>query len=80
MSSANEYGTHYWCVTGDGGPILLYADRIEVTPCGALVAWGGYRKEGGHAEREQQLWGAAPSHWNAFFAASLIDARAVALE
>ena len=80
MSSANEYGAHYWCVTGDGEPVLLYADRIEVTACGALVAWGGYRREGGHAEREQQLWAAAPSHWKAFFAASLLDGRAVALE
>lgn len=80
MSSANEYGVHYWCVTGDSQPVHLYADRIEVTACGGLVAWGGYRKEGGHAEREQQLWAAAPGHWKTFFAASLIDGRAVALE
>ena len=80
MSSANEYGVHYWCVTGDSEPVFLYADRMEVTPCGALVAWGGYRKEGGHAEREQQLWACAPGFWKTFFAASLIDRRAVALE
>jgi hypothetical protein len=80
MSSANEYGAHYWCVTCDGEPFFLYADRIEVTACGALVAWGGYRKDGGHVEREQQLWAAAPGHWKTFFAASLIDGRAVALE
>ena len=80
MSTANEYGAHYWCVTGDGESVRLYADRIEVTTCGALVAWGGYRKEDGHPEREQQLWGAAAGQWKTFFAASLIDGRAVAVE
>jgi hypothetical protein len=80
MSSPNEYGAHYWCVTCDGEPFFFYADRIEVTTCGALIAWGGYRKDGGHAEHEQPLWAAAPSHWKTFFAASLIDRRAVALE
>jgi len=80
MSTANEYGAHYWCVTGDGESVRLYADRIEVTTCGALVAWGGYRKEDGHPEREQQLWAAAPGQWKTFFAASLIDGRAVAVE
>lgn len=80
MSSPSDYGTHYWCVTGDGEPIRLYADRLEVTGGGALVAWGGYRKEGAHAEREQQLWAAAPGQWRAFFAASLLDGRAVAIE
>ena len=79
MSSANDYGTHYWCVTGDGEPVFVYADRIEITPCGALIAWGGYRKEGAHVEREQQLWAAAPGRWNAFIAASLIDGRPVAV-
>jgi hypothetical protein len=48
MSTANEYGTHYWCITGDGAPVFVYGDRLEVTGCGALIAWGGYRKEGGH--------------------------------
>ena len=80
MSTANEYGAHYWCVTGDGESVRVYADRMEVTTCGALVAWGGYRKEDGHPEREQQLWAAAPGQWKTFFAASLIDGRAVAVE
>ena len=80
MSTANEYGAHYWCVTGDGESVRLYADRIEVTTCGALVAWGGYRTEDGHPEREQRLWAAAPGQWKTFFAASLIDGRAVAVE
>ena len=53
---------------------------MEVTACGALVAWGGYRKEGGHPEHQQQLWAAAPGQWKTFFAASLIDGRPVALE
>ncbi len=50
MSTANEYGTHYWCITGSGDPVFVYADRMEVAACGALIAWGGYRKEGGHVE------------------------------
>src|SRR6476620_71933 len=75
MSSANDYGEHYWCVTGDGGSVFVYADRIEITACGALTAWGGYRKEGTHVGREQQLWAAASGQWKTFFAASLIDGR-----
>src|SRR5438552_1785001 len=31
MSSASDYGEHYWCVTGDGGSVFVYADRIEIT-------------------------------------------------
>jgi hypothetical protein len=80
MSSASDYGAHYWCVTGDGEPVFVYADRVEITSCGALIAWGGYRTEGGHVEHEQQLWVAAPGHWKACFAASLIDGRPVAVE
>lgn len=80
MSTANEYGTHYWCIRGEQEPIFLYADRMEITACGALVAWGGYRKEGNHVEHEQQLWAAAPGLWKTFFAASLLDGRAVALD
>ena len=80
MSTANEYGDHYWCITCDGDQVIVYADRMEVTACGALVAWGGYRKEGEHVEHEQQLWGAAPGQWKTFFAASLIDGRAVTVE
>lgn len=80
MSTANDYGNHYWCIKVDGATTFVYADRMEVTSCGALVAWGGYRKEGIHAEREQQLWAAAPGHWKSFFAASLLDGRPVAVE
>ena len=80
MSSPSDYGVHYWCVTSDGEPLRLYADRLEITGCGALVAWGGYRKEGSHAEGEQQLWCAAPGQWKTFFAASLLDGRPVAIE
>ena len=80
MSAPSDYGAHYWCVTGEGEPVRLYADRLEVTSCGALVAWGGYRKEGGRAEHEQPLWSAASGQWTTFFAASLLDGRAVAIE
>jgi hypothetical protein len=80
MSSANDYGAHYWCVTGDDSPVFLYADRLEVTACGALVAWGGFRRQNGHPEHEQTLWAAAPGRWKGYFAASLIDGHPVALE
>lgn len=80
MSSANDYGEHYWCVSGDTGSVFVYADRIEITACGALTAWGGYRKEGARLTREQQLWAAAPGQWKTFFAASLVDGRPVAVE
>jgi hypothetical protein len=80
MSSASDYGEHYWCVIGDGESVFIYADRIEITAFGALAAWGGYRKEGAHVEHEQQLWAAAPGQWKKFFAASLIDGRPVAVE
>jgi hypothetical protein len=80
MSSASDYGAHYWCVTSEGAPVFLYADRIDVLNSGALMAWGGYRREGGRPEREQPLWAAAPGQWKSFFAASLIDGHPVALE
>ncbi|NMF97774.1 hypothetical protein GPA27_10285 [Aromatoleum toluolicum] len=80
MSSANDYGTHYWCVTGHAEPVFVYADRLEITSCGALVAWGSYRNEGTRAAPEQQLWGAAPGQWKTFFAASLVDRRPVAVD
>ncbi len=80
MSTANEYGEHYWCITCDGDEVFVYADEMEVTVCGALIAWGGYRKEGEHVEHEQPLWAAAPGQWKRFFAVSLIDGRAVAVE
>ena len=80
MSAANDYGAHYWCVTSDGEPVFVFADRLEITACGALVAWGGYRKEGIHAEREQPLWVAAPGRWQSVYAASLLDRRPVAVE
>ena len=81
MSSANDYGAHYWCVVSDAGEsVFVYADRVEISACGALIAWGGFRKEGGHVEREQQLWAAAPGQWKTFFAASLVDRRPVAVE
>lgn len=44
MRSANDDGAHYWCVTGDGEPVFVYADRLDITSCGALVAWASYRK------------------------------------
>ena len=81
MSNATNYGSSYWQITSDKETLSLMADRLEVLPCGALVAWGGYRKENVYTTTEPYVvYAIAAGQWHAFFAASIFDGSAVAEE
>jgi hypothetical protein len=57
----------------------LYADRIEVSPSGALVAYGGYRAEGESGPKETMpIYAIAAGEWSTFYAASCISGEMVA--
>lgn len=79
-TGAARYGNYYWAIrTGvlGSGHVFAFADRIEVTPNGDLVLW----RNGEYGEyREIQNMSFAKGHWVAFYAASVIDGRAVAAE
>ncbi len=80
MSNPSEYGSRYWCVTGDGDPLFLHADFIEVNQHGDLIAYGGYRKEGFLPEEKTMVYAVAAKAWHTCFAASHIDGSPVAAE
>lgn len=69
-----KYGKYYWCVKTNlskDGEIYLMADWTEVTANGDLLFW----RSGGLLNMS-----IAAGSWKAFFAASLIDGSAVAVE
>jgi hypothetical protein len=85
-----QYGNFYWCVglktTAPGkkakAEVYAYADRVEVTPVGALVLWRTTRL--GDDQKREALptpevnMAFAPGQWEFVHAASLIDGSAVA--
>ena len=86
----SSYGDRYWRIgvlTDPFSPeraheedIYIFADSIEVSPSGALIAWGGYRsdKDASCLSGEKIIvCSFAPGQWFYFFAASLIDGSAV---
>jgi hypothetical protein len=69
-----KYGAYYWCIKtelSEDGEIYLMADEMEVTPTGALVCRGKERRP---------VLGIPAGKWSAYFAASIRDGHAVALE
>ncbi len=81
MSVPSDYGSRYWAITGEGDDLYLHADRLEILPCGSLVAWGGfYNDDGELARKEQILFCLAAGQWQTFYAASMLDGRAVCVE
>ena len=81
MSKPINYGSKYWAITGDGETLYLSADRLEVLPSGALVAWGGYRKDGAETTDDPiQVYGIAKGQWHTFFAASCLSGGMVAAD
>ena len=79
MSKSENYGSKQWAITGKGDTLFLMADKLEVLSCGALVAWGGYRKDGCTETTEPILvYGIAAKQWETFYAASCLDGRMVA--
>ena len=80
MASPEHYGCRWWCITGRGDPLYLYADMMEVSESGALIAWGGYRKEATAVEPDEEyvaLYAIAPGQWETFYAASQISGEMV---
>jgi hypothetical protein len=81
-----RYGARYFCIKTPAAPdgeIYVMADRLEVTPVGALIAWGGFRRQGRDLEEGEAgliCLTLAPGQWTAAFAASLIDGNAIAVE
>jgi hypothetical protein len=78
-SNASKYGGIYWGVRSElsqTGEIYVHADTVEVTPNGELIFWHN-NEDGTH--RHQTL-GFAPGSWACFFAASVEDGHAVAVE
>lgn len=74
MQGPNNYGDYYWCVKSnlsDNGEIYLHATRIEITQNGDILFFG---------KDDIIMLSIAKNNWSAFFAASLLDGAAVAVE
>jgi hypothetical protein len=84
IRGAGRHGRLYWCVKTDlsrDGEIHVMADRIEVAPCGALIAWGSDRaREGGAPAEPSVNLVCAPGRWSAAYAASPVDGGGVAVQ
>lgn len=85
--STTDYGRSYWCVKRRDAPeVYVMADRVEVTPTGALIFWAETTeaKDGSYDRVPRNnpfpSLGFAPGEWTAFYAASLLDGSAVAVE
>jgi hypothetical protein len=79
MSKDTNYGSSYWAITSDREILYLMADRLEVLPCGALVAWGGYREEKVYTTTEPYVvYAIAAGQWHTYFAASMLNGGPVA--
>jgi hypothetical protein len=80
MSNSLNYGSKFWLiVTCDGEMVHLCADRLEVLPSGALVAWGGFRENPKDATDDPiAVYGSAAGKWHTFAAISLIRGPKVA--
>src|SRR5262249_44822656 len=91
MSDPHNYGDKYWCVKSKlskSGEIYLNADRVEFTPSGGIIFWGGFRP----AAKAEDEWktekpaelipclALAAGQWIAVFAASVMDGHAVAVQ
>lgn len=80
MASPEHYGSRYWCITGRGDPLYLYADCVVTGPSGELVAWGGYRQDAAAPKPDgdtQALYTIAAGQWHTFYAASQISGEMV---
>jgi hypothetical protein len=76
---AEQYGNSYWCIKvpqniSPNGEIYVFADRVEITSNGDLIFW---REKD---EKKFQNLVLASASWLVFFAASVIDGGAVAVE
>lgn len=74
---ADEYGRNYWWVTlADGQELGAYADRVEVSPDGSLILFGGAAALG--AKFVNLAF--APGVWQFIYAADSEDGSPLAVE
>lgn len=74
---AEKYGQRYWCIgltDKKRTDVYCYADRVEVTPSGAVVLW---RDE---PEKVNPNLIFSAGQWAFVYAASVLDGHAVAVE
>jgi len=79
IKDARQHGRLYWCIKTDlatDGAIHVMADRLDVTPSGALIAWGSAAPG---AEPSVNLV-CAPGRWFAAYAASMVDGGGLAVQ
>jgi hypothetical protein len=81
MPTATEksrHGRFYWCIrspqSGDG-EIYMYADRLDVSPDGSLIAWRTPEAEPPHINLAL-----AAGQWTCAFMAHVNDGSAVTIE
>lgn len=77
-----QYGRYYWCIKvpdtiSKSGEIYLHADEITVNKHGDLEAWHANEKAPGGRHQNLAL---AAGQWLAFYAASVMDGSAVAVD
>jgi hypothetical protein len=79
-----RHGRLYWCIRTDlsaSGEIHVAADRVEVTACGALIAWGSDQIHRGSVAAEASVnLVCAPGRWSAAYVASPVDGGGVAIQ
>lgn len=75
--AASDHGRYYWCVETDVDVIWLFADDAEVTYNGDLLFLKKYEDDW---EKSTVNFAFPNGKWIRFFAASVIDGGAVALE
>jgi hypothetical protein len=84
IHGTGRHGRLYWCVKTDlssNGEIHVVADRIEVTACGALIAWGSDQTHHGSVAAEASVnLVCAPGRWFAAYAASSVDGGGLAIQ
>lgn len=79
-------GDAYWCIkvppsVSQSREIYVYADDLTVTPTGDLLVRGGYRDGNGKIpDKAIVVLALAAGKWTAFYAASLMDGAAVAVQ
>jgi hypothetical protein len=88
----SSYGDRYWRIGVAKDPlnpekdseedVYIHADELEVSNCGALIAWGGHRSDGKPLLSGEKIivCAFAPGQWFYFFAASVFDGSPVCVE
>lgn len=80
--TTSKYGNFYWCIKtiealSPNKEIYVMADRIDVTPTGDLLCVGHSAKED---RAPVTVLAIARGQWTAFYAASVMDGSAIAVD